>query len=170
MEIFSIENGLVSNFLIVYLPILNKLLLAIFLGSAIGIERTLANKMAGMRTYAFVSLGSALFIIIGQIISSEYTGIVSLDPLMRLASSIIMGIGFLCGGLIIYHDNKLFGLTTAAGMWVATGIGIAVGFGLYMVAIFSTILTIFVFSTLWDVEQKVQKTFEGKYDNEDSNS
>jgi uncharacterized membrane protein YhiD involved in acid resistance len=55
-------------------------------------------------------------------------------------------------------------------MWVATGIGIAVGFGLYMVAIFSTILTIFVFSTLWDVEQKVQKTFEGKYDNEDSNS
>jgi putative Mg2+ transporter-C (MgtC) family protein len=65
MEIFSIENGLVSNFLIVYLPILNKLLLAIFLGSAIGIERTLANKMAGMRTYAFVSLGSALFIIIG---------------------------------------------------------------------------------------------------------
>jgi len=145
-----------ENFLATNLPIVIKLALAIVLGGAIGIERTRANKMAGLRTYAFVSLGSCLFIITSMLVTADFIGVTNFDPL-RVAAAIIMGIGFLCGAQIIYHDNKLIGVTTAAGMWVATGIGIAIGFGYFTLAIISTILTIFIFSTLWDVEASFKK-------------
>lgn len=145
-----------NAFLALNLPIIVKLTLSIFLGAIIGIERTLANKMAGLRTYAFVSLGSCLFIITSILVTEDFTGLTNFDPL-RVAAAIIMGIGFLCGAQIIYHDNKLVGMTTAAGMWVATGIGIAIGFGYFTLAVVSTILTIFVFSTLWEIEERFRK-------------
>lgn len=145
-----------QTFLAINLPMVLKLALSILLGGAIGVERTMANKMAGLRTYAFVSLGSCLFIITSILVTEDFIGITNFDPL-RVAAAIIMGIGFLGGAQIIYHDNKLEGVTTAAGMWVATGIGIAIGFGYFTLAIISTILTIFIFSTLWDVEERFKK-------------
>jgi len=138
------------------LPIIIKLLVAVLLGAAIGTERTMANKMAGFRTYAFVALGACLLTIISQMALLQYGNPDVGDPL-RVAAAIVMGIGFLCGGLIIYHDNKLLGLTTAAGMWVATGIGIAVGFGYFTVAVISAILCWFIFSTMWEFEEKVRE-------------
>ncbi len=130
-----------------------QLLLAATLGAAIGIEREIANKSAGLRTHALVALGSALFTIISQSVSGPY-----IDP-TRIAAQIVTGIGFLCAGLIVFDKSKVKGLTTAAGVWTAAAIGMAVGFHLYSVAIFATLLTILVFVVLWPIEQRFVKRF-----------
>lgn len=146
-----------ETFLATNIPIFIKLAVALLLGAAIGTERTLANKMAGVRTYAFVALGACLLTIISQLALAQYGNPEGADPL-RVAAAIVMGIGFLCGGLIIYHENKLLGLTTAAGMWVATGVGIAVGFGYFTLAVITSALCLFIFSTMWEFEEKVRKS------------
>lgn len=133
-----------------------RLILALLLGLALGFERTIAGKMAGMRTYALVSMGSCLLIIVGNEVLLQYADASGVDPL-RMASGIITGIGFICGGLIIFTEKKLVGLTSSAGMWVAASIGITVGFGLSMLAIFATILTLITFSILWKLEEAIQK-------------
>lgn len=134
-----------------------RLLVAALLGMSLGVERAIAGKTAGMRTYALVSMGAALFVVISEIILSRYAGQSNtvLDPL-RMASQIVVGIGFLGAGLIIFRDSQLSGLTTAAGLWVASGIGMAAGFGLFEIAIFATVLTIFVFTILWYLEVKIK--------------
>ena len=133
-----------------------QLFIAAVLGGLLGLERALAGKTAGMRTFALVSMGSALFIIISEIIGSKYLGIAAFDPI-RVASQIIVGIGFLGAGLIIFKESKISGLTTAAGLWVSAGIGTAVGYKLYSIALFVTILTLFIFTILWFVESKIKK-------------
>lgn len=139
-----------------------KLILAVVLGASLGLERSLAGKTAGMRTYTLVSMGAALFVIIAETVAGRYMtdlGIRSFDPL-RVASQVVVGIGFLGAGLIIFQDNKLRGLTTAAGLWVAAGLGMAVGYGLYLLALIVTILTLLTFTVLWYVEQYVEAKFE----------
>ena len=139
------------------------LVVALVLGGLLGLERSFAGKTAGMRTYALVSVGSALFIIISQIVVSDFTGVTNFDPL-RVASQIIVGIGFLGAGSIILNDDtgRVGGLTTAAGLWVSAGIGMAVGFGLYCIAVFVTVLTLLVFTGLWYLEQGITKGKKGK--------
>lgn len=132
-----------------------KLTLAALLGLAIGAERTIAGKNAGMRTFALVSLGSALFVVISEQINLQYLGKVNFDP-MRISAGIITGVGFIGAGMIFSKDDLLKGLTTAAGLWAIAGIGMAVGFGLYTISIFSTILVLFIFTALWFLEEKVR--------------
>lgn len=132
------------------------LLLALVLGMLLGVERTFAGKTAGLRTYGLVAMGSALFIIVSKIVLIDFVGLTSFDPL-RVAAGVISGIGFIGAGLILFKENKLSGLTTAAGLWVASGIGIACGFELYMLATFATFLTLFAFTALWFVEDKVRR-------------
>lgn len=127
-----------------------SLLLALFLGLCLGLERSFAKKTAGMRTYGLVSMGSCLFILISRLIVPT-SGLYSFDP-MRMAAAVVMGIGFLCGGVILYKEHHLSGITTAAGLWMAAGIGMAVGYGLASMAIFATIITLFVFTVLWYIE------------------
>lgn len=134
-----------------------RLLVAMALGMAIGIERFIHHKTAGMRTYALVSMGSALFVIISQVVALN--SFITFDP-TRMAAQIITGIGFLGAGLIIMQDSKLSGLTTASGLWVAAGIGMAVGFGFYSIAIVTTLMTIFVFAVLYVVEERIRKIGE----------
>jgi putative Mg2+ transporter-C (MgtC) family protein len=129
------------------------LMVAVFLGSMLGLERTLAGKTAGVRTYGLVSMGSCLFILIARYVIPTIETF-SYDPL-RIAAGIIMGIGFLCGGVIIFKDSTLQGLTTAAGLWVAAGIGMAVGYELIQLAIFATIATLLVFTLFWFIEHKI---------------
>lgn len=126
------------------------LIIALLLGACLGIERSYAGKTAGMRTYSLVSMGSCLFILISRFVIPT-SGNLNFDPL-RLAAGIIMGIGFLCGGVIIFKDSQISGLTTAAGLWVAAGIGMSVGYGLQTLAIFATIATLVVFTFFWFVE------------------
>lgn len=133
-----------------------QLFIAAVLGGLLGLERALAGKTAGLRTFALVSMGSALFVNISEIVGNQYAGISAFDPL-RVASQIIVGIGFLGAGLIIFKESKISGLTTAAGLWVSAGIGVAVGYKLYSIAIFVTVLTLFIFTILWFIENKIKK-------------
>ncbi|MES2214072.1 MAG: MgtC/SapB family protein [Patescibacteria group bacterium] len=126
------------------------LIIALLLGTSLGIERSFAGKTAGMRTYSLVSMGSCLFILISRIVI-PMGGQYAFDP-MRIAAGVVMGIGFLCGGVIVFKDSQISGLTTAAGLWVAAGIGMAVGYGLEWLAIFATLIVLIVFTFFWFIE------------------
>ena len=85
---------------------------------------------------------------------------------MRVASQVVVGVGFLGAGLIIFQGNKLRGLTTAAGLWVAAGLGMAVGFGLYGVALLVTALTLATFTLLWQVENYLDRRLASPFERE----
>ncbi|PIQ66370.1 MAG: hypothetical protein COV96_01845 [Candidatus Zambryskibacteria bacterium CG11_big_fil_rev_8_21_14_0_20_42_18] len=137
------------------------LIVALLLGSTLGLERSLVGKTAGFRTFGLVSMGSSLFILIAKFIIPTVDTF-NYDP-MRMAAAIVLGIGFLCGGVIIFKDSALTGLTTAAGLWVAAGIGMAVGYGLLSLALFTTIATLLVFSIFGFIEHRfVSKRINGQ--------
>lgn len=144
--------------------IILRLFIALSLGMIIGTERVWAHKTAGMRTYALVSMGSALFVVISNEMVKYYVGFSGMNPLM-IVSQIVVGIGFLGAGIIFNKDSKLIGLTTATGLWVAAGIGMASGLGLFNIAIVATILTLFIFIVLWYIEERVKKSKYFKEDN-----
>lgn len=137
-----------------------KLLLAMILGGIIGTERAvLAKQAAGTRTFGLVALGACLFVVMGNYVDTAYIGVLTFDPL-RVAAAIIMGIGFLGGGLIIFRGDSLHGVTTSAGLWIASGIGMAVGFGMYSVAVFAALLSLIMFTGMWYVENRFKHWFE----------
>jgi len=137
-----------------------KLFSALFLGMSLGIERALAGKTAGMRTYGLVTMGSALFVIIGVLASGGYsaTATAFTDSSARITAAIIQGIGFIGAGLIFFKvkDGKISGITTAAGIWVAAGVGVAIGYGFYALAVITAVFTLFAFTALWYVENRVK--------------
>ncbi len=140
------------------IDILIRLVVAVALGGVVGVERTLAGKTAGMRTYALVAMGSALFVIISVLVSAQFIGSTNFDPL-RVASQVLVGIGFIGAGLVFHNnrDMRTSGLTSAAGLWVSAGVGMAAGFGLYSLAIIAALITIIVFTVLWYVEKVFKK-------------
>lgn len=146
------------------LDIVLRLFVALALGMIIGTERVWAHKTAGIRTYALVSMGSALFVIISNEMVKYYAGFAGMNPLM-IVSQIVVGIGFIGAGIIFNKDSKLVGLTTATGLWVAAGIGMATGLGLFNIAIVATILTLFIFVVLWFIEKIIKRS---KYYQEDN--
>ena len=119
-----------------------RVLIALLLGLTVGFERqkikteTNTHGSAGLRTHALVCIGTALITSIGVIL---FPG----DPL-RLAASIMTGIGFIGAGTIIALDGKVRGLTTASAIWAVAAIGIACGVGLYIVAVFVTLIAVIV--------------------------
>jgi len=133
-----------------------RVLAAMLLGMALGVERVFARKAAGMRTYTLVSMGAALYTVISFEVARQFAGITVFDPL-RVASQIVVGLGFLGAGVIVFQGKRISGLTTAAGIWISGAIGVASGFALYSLAVFVTILSLFTFSVLWYVEQKIKK-------------
>ena len=133
-----------------------RLLVAVGLGLVVGGERLFVRKEAGMKTHALVSLGSALFVIISEMIAIKYAGIGGFDP-TRIASQVIVGIGFLGAGSIMFQDSKLRGLTTAGGLWVTAGIGMAAGFGFYSLAFITTVFVLFVLIAVYKFEEPIRK-------------
>jgi putative Mg2+ transporter-C (MgtC) family protein len=126
---------------------LARLALAAALGGAIGFERELRDREAGLRTHMLVCLGSAVFTIVSaygfhEFLSSGNPSVVSFDP-SRIAAQIVTGIGFLGAGAIIRQGVSVRGLTTAATLWVAAAIGLAVGSGFYSAAVLATVVTLF---------------------------
>ena len=121
----------------VEIDIITKLVIAAFLGGIVGFEREINNHPAGLRVHALLCIGSALFTLLT--ISSSTDVIV--QP--GIFGGIIMGIGFLAGGIVFRTDNKVHGLTIAAEMWVMAAVGIAVGVGMYYAA-FATVLVVLV--------------------------
>ena len=145
------------------IQIIFQLLLAAFLGALVGLEREYKKKEAGLRTYSLVSLGAALFTIIAIQSSLALLGKpgVSLDP-SRIIGQIVVGIGFIGAGLIIYRQFHIEGLTTAAGLWITAGIGIAVAFQFYWIAVFTTSLAIIILAGLQRLEEKFMEENEQK--------
>ncbi len=136
--------------------IIIKLVLSMSLGMVIGIERYIAHKSAGMRTYALLSMGAALFVVLGNAVINSYMNLssIGMSPLQIIAA-VITGIGFLGAGAMFKNESTLIGLTTATGLWVSAGIGMAVGFGFYALAIITTILILFIFVILWILEKRI---------------
>lgn len=136
-----------------------KLLLALFLGGIIGTERAvIARQAAGTRTFGLVSLGACLFIVVSNYVHANYLGVVNFEPL-QTAGAIITGIGFIGGGLIIFRNEALHGVTTAAGLWIAAGVGVAIGFSMYAVAVFTTLLSLLMFTGMWYIENRFKHWF-----------
>lgn len=120
-----------------------RILIATILGAILGLERELTAKPAGLRTHMLVAEGSALFIV-GAILLGENTdtgAFAVIDP-TRVGSTIVTGVGFLGAGMILRSGDRVQGLTTAAGIWVAAAIGMLVGSGFFIVAIFGTVLSL----------------------------
>src|SRR5690606_20360816 len=131
--------------------ILLRLSMAIILGAAIGYERELRGKDAGLRTHMLVALGAAIFILAPLQIGMP------IEDASRVLQGIIAGIGFLGAGAIIKlsNDEEIKGLTTAASVWVAAAIGIAAGMGLEATAVVSTAAVLFILVVVRRVETKI---------------
>lgn len=129
-----------------------RLAIAVFLGGIIGLERQIARKTAGLRTFSLVSLGSCLITVVAILLSRQ--SLTNFDNLTVIPANIITGIGFIGAGLIIFHGSHPSGITTAAGLLVAAAVGMAVGFGFYSVAIFAAVLTVLIFTVFWILEEK----------------
>lgn len=134
--------------------IFGQLVLATILGGFVGLERELSKKAAGLRTFALVSLGAAFFTIISVSVAGQFSSPQVFD-ISKIPSQIVLGIGFIGGGLIIFHGSQIKGLTTAAGLWVAAAIGMAVGFKMYLLSIFATALVVLVFVVFWIIEDRL---------------
>ena len=122
----------------------------------IGAERRFFHKDAGMKTHALVSLGAAVFVVVSEAMTQKYINLPGLNPTM-IASQIVVGIGFLGAGAIIFQGNRLSGLTTASGFWVTAGIGMAAGFGLLGLAATVTALVLFVLIVVYFFEKPIVK-------------
>jgi putative Mg2+ transporter-C (MgtC) family protein len=127
-----------------------RLVFALVAGGLVGLEREVRGRQAGFRTNVLVCLGSAIVMIVSiHFAKAPWTpqaGInINVDP-ARIAYGVMTGIGFLGAGTIVHNKGSVRGLTTAAGMWCVAAIGLAVGFGMYMVALFATVLVVIV---LW---------------------
>jgi putative Mg2+ transporter-C (MgtC) family protein len=126
-----------------------RLAVAAGLGAAVGFERQLRDREAGIRTHFLVSLGSALFTIVSAYGFHEFLvhggSVVRADP-TRIAAQIVTGIGFLGAGAIIREGASVRGLTTAATLWIVAAVGMASGAGYYWPAVAATGLTLFA---LW---------------------
>lgn len=132
-----------------------ELVVAMILGLILGGERTLAGKNAGMRTYAFVAMASTLFVGIAQLVLQDLP-ISTHYSVFHIVSGIITGIGFIGAGTILFRHSTLEGLTTAAGLWVTAAVGVAIGFHYYVIAVFATLLTLFVFRAVWFLENRLK--------------
>jgi putative Mg2+ transporter-C (MgtC) family protein len=129
--------------------ILLRVVLAAVLGGAIGFERELREREAGLRTHLLVSVGAALFTMVSAYAWTDWrfsneSGLI-FDP-TRIAAQIVTGIGFLGAGAIIRQGLSIRGLTTAATLWVVAAIGMSTGAGYYAAAVITTVL---VLVSLW---------------------
>jgi putative Mg2+ transporter-C (MgtC) family protein len=120
-----------------------RVLLAVGLGAALGLEREIDSQPAGFRTHILVCLGAALFGLISIHAFAPFEATrnstdVQID-ITRVASQVVVGVGFLGGGAILKYGASIRGLTTAASMWVAAAVGLAVGLGYYWAAVAVTV-------------------------------
>ena len=124
--------------------ILSRILLSILLGFAVGLEREITNKWAGLRTHILVCLGSCLFTILSIYgFSTSITTFPIGDP-GRVAAQILTGIGFIGGGTVLRQGSSVYGLTTAATLWMVASIGMACGCGKFDWAIVSAVISVCV--------------------------
>ena len=135
------------------LELIRRLITAALLGAALGFEREIRQKDAGLRTNILISVGAALF----TLMSIEISG-PSGDP-GRIAAQIVTGIGFLGAGAIMRTDSGIQGLTTAATVWVNAAVGVAAGGGQYHLAFIATGITLVALLVLQPIERTIARRF-----------
>jgi putative Mg2+ transporter-C (MgtC) family protein len=116
-----------------------RLLLAAGLGCAVGIDREYHHRPSGVRTNVLICFGAAMFTFLSVVIAGEGSA-----NRGQIASNIVQGIGFLGAGLILHNRDRVSGLTSAATVWAVASIGMACGAGLYLAAVFATVLVLVV--------------------------
>jgi putative Mg2+ transporter-C (MgtC) family protein len=134
-----------------------KILLAIAVGGAIGLEREFRDKAAGFRTLIFICLGSTLFTMLSQTLGAADNG----DP-TRIASNIVAGVGFLGAGVILRKGGHVVGLTTAASVWLVAALGMGIGAGRYALTLTVTAVTLFVLLVFPFVERWIDRSDRGR--------
>lgn len=130
-----------------------KLLVSMILGALVGAERKRKGQIAGVRTFALISMGSCLAMLLSIYVPQVYLGLKNGDP-GRIAAQVITGAGFLGGGAMIHMKGSVKGLTTAAGIWMTAAIGMAVGVGMYLCSFFATVLILVTLVVLENFEQR----------------
>ena len=134
------------------IQLLLRLLLAAGLGGAIGFEREIRQKPAGLRTNILIAVGSALFTALSiQIARAGGTP-------DRISSQIVTGIGFLGAGAILRSEHHVQGMTTAATIWVNSAVGMAAGAGEFLMATVTTAITLIVLAVLPPIEAHFERT------------
>ena len=131
---------------------------AVLFGGAIGLERALSGKPAGLRTNILICLGSAIFTSIGITLADGAPEAVS-----RLAAGIMTGVGFIGAGVLIHEGSGVHGLTTAASVWLVASVGVACGAGLYATAGVATLFGLLVLITLSPVAKKIKNNLSAKH-------
>jgi putative Mg2+ transporter-C (MgtC) family protein len=127
-----------------------RLLIAAVLSAAIGFERELTHKAAGLRTHMLVGLGAALFTIVGQELSGD----------TRIPAQVVTGVGFLGAGAIFREGANVKGLTTAAGLWGVAAIGLAAGAGLLSLATLATGVALVILFLLQPLDRWLNRRVE----------
>ena len=145
------------------LDFLIRLSVAVAMGFALGLERELTNKYAGLRTHILVCLGACVFTLLSiygfptfapgdNVVVEQATGV---RDTARIAAQIVTGIGFIGAGTVLRNGPMVFGLTTAATLWIAASIGMACGAGMYDVAVISTVLSVVVLTIIRVFEKQI---------------
>jgi putative Mg2+ transporter-C (MgtC) family protein len=129
--------------------ILTRLGLSFLIGGIIGLDRELEQKPAGLRTMLLVCLGSTIFVLLSAALPGLEQG--------RIIAGVITGIGFLGAGAIIRTGGDVHGLTTAATIWLVSGLGLAIGCGAYVLAIIACLLSLVILRGLGYVERALNK-------------
>jgi putative Mg2+ transporter-C (MgtC) family protein len=126
-----------------------RLLLACLLGGAIGLEREISRKAAGVRTNLLICMGAAFFTLLSAVLAGDAN-----PDKGRVASNIVQGIGFLGAGLILHNRSRVSGLTSAASIFVVASIGMACGAGLYFAAAVAAIIVILALEVVGFLERR----------------
>ncbi|HOQ05262.1 MAG TPA: MgtC/SapB family protein [Anaerohalosphaeraceae bacterium] len=124
---------------------------SVLLGGLIGLEREIRRKPAGLRTNILICLATALFTHLGLSISDD-----SLEIASRILQGVITGVGFIGAGALIRGTHEIHGITTAATIWLVTGIGIACGFGLYEAAVGVTGIALIILWGLIPLDRRIR--------------
>lgn len=148
-----------------YVDIIIRVLISVILGFAIGFERELTSKFAGLRTHILVCVGSCIFTILSifvfPTVSADGNPVAFGDP-ARIAAQVLTGIGFIGGGTVLRHGSSVFGLTTAATLWTTASVGMAAGCGSLILAGIATVITLFVLILVRKLETGFLRKFTQK--------
>jgi len=154
-------NEVIRNTEVTNATVIFKLGLSLILGMAVGIERQVRKRDAGIRTFTLICVGSTAAMLVSIWVPQSYPHFLNVDP-GRIAAQVLTGIGFLGAGAIIHGRGSIYGLTTAACIWVISAVGLAVGAGLYVGAIVATLVTLFILISMEHFEKRLFLDGENK--------
>jgi putative Mg2+ transporter-C (MgtC) family protein len=129
-----------------------RMLTAAAMGGAVGLERQLSDEVAGLRTHLLVAMGACLF----GLVSVQTSG----DT--RIAAQVVTGVGFLGAGAILRRGTNVFGVATAASLWVVAAIGLSSAFGYWLGALFAAVLAVVTLHSAKRFEANVLRRFRSK--------